>query len=224
MSKPIIVLKLHPRAFSKTLELAQTVSASLTSNPGFVNPQPSLAVLNAAITELEGALETWGDTGNRGSHADYLNLSAKAARMQRILKQLADWCMSAVDPDLPNPERAQLLATTGFALKGLRSPQGKLEAVQNFHRFFARTVRENQVKLRWTKPLNVVTNSNVKAYLVYRSRHEVFSTASILSATSHTTYTDEPGAGTWYYWVTAVNNKGQGVVSEMVTGRIADGF
>lgn len=224
MSKPIIVIKLKPKDFRGILNLAEGVYENMHLNPNFISPQPTLAALQAATADLTDALAIWGDTGNRGSHAAYVNLTVKAGRLHKMLTQLGDWCMSSVDADIPYPEQSVILGSSGFALKNAKSPQGVLEAVQDFRRFFARTVKENQVKLRWKKPLNVAVNNNVKAYVVYRSATNEFSAAIIIGVAALTTYIDEPGAGTWFYWITPVNNKGQGVKSEVVTARIAEGL
>lgn len=224
MKKAIIVIKLRPKQFSKILNLAKTVYESMLLNPGFINPQPTLPALKTAADELREAISKWGRTGNRGSHADYVNLATKAGYLHDLLTQLGEWCMSSIPADMPFTEQATLLGSTGYALKNAKTPQGMLEAVQNFNRIFARNVQEWQVKLRWNKPLNVANNNNVKSYVIYRSKVNEFSSATIINVVSKTSYIDEPGSGTWFYWITPVNNKGQGIISEGATARIAEGL
>lgn len=222
MNKPIIVIKLKPKHFSKLVALAESVYAGLDMNPDFPNPQPTLADLSLSIAEVKNAMAGWGEKGNRGSHVNYVNLMTKAIHLHSILTQLGEWCMSSMNSALPYPEQRVLLESTGFELKRAKTPQGVLEAVQNFRRFIARNIPEGQVKLAWRQPLNVTTPTNVKGYVVYRSKTEVFSTAIVIAVSSKASYIDSPGPGKWFYWVTPFNNKGEGVISEIVTVRIAE--
>lgn len=220
MKKPVIVTKLKVTQFSAIKSMAESVYASMRFNSNFVNPRPSMPVLKAAMADLGEAIERWVKPGNRGSHADYVHLQRAAIRLHKLLTQLAAWCMASIDPDLPYPEQRSVLVTSGYPLKSDGSPQGVLEMVQNLRRFIARNVRQGQVKMRWEKPLNVTTITNVKSYLVFRSLTNDFATASVIASVSKTTYTDAPGIGDWYYWVVAVNNKGNGVKGDALMARV----
>jgi len=212
MKKPIIVTKLKVTQFRAIKSMAESVHEGLNLNAGFPNPQPSMPVLLAALTALNEALEKWGKNGNRGSHADYVNLQVAALHMYRILTQLAAWCMASLDPALSYGEQRVLLSTTGFPLKHDGSPQGRLEPVQDLHLFFARNTRQGYIKFRWKRPLNVTSKGNVKNYLIYRSAANDFSTASVIASVTKTTFTEAPGIGEWFYWVAAANHHGPGAV------------
>ncbi len=128
--------------------------------------------------------------------------------------------MSSLDPNLSNEEQKVLLSTTGYPFKSDGSPQGILEQVQNLHLFIARNIRQGYIKISWKKPLNVTTRSNVKSYLVYRSAANDFSSASAIASVTQTTFTEAPGIGEWFYWVAAINNKGNGVVGSSLIAEV----
>jgi hypothetical protein len=91
--------------------------------------------------------------------------------------------------------------------------------VQNFHVFVSRRYNQNQAKLKWKMPLNVTSKDNVKTYSVFRGTTSVFSAALQIGSTTKTTFVDTNTTGApvmWYYWVVAVNNAGDGAVSEVV--------
>ena len=119
--------------------------------------------------------------------------------------------MSSVSADLNNADQEVALVTSGYSLKKERMPQGMLEQVQGLHEFIARNVRRGYVKMRWSKPLNITTHTNVKGYLMYRGAVNDFATASFVTCVTKNTFTQAPGIGTWYYWVVAVNNMGNGL-------------
>lgn len=220
MEKPKIVLKIKVKQFSAILALAKSVYENMNGNPNFIAPNPSLSVLQTDIADLTDAIAKWGVVGNRGSHADHVDLENKAAQLHRLLWQFANYCMNTVSQTVPVEDQASVLISSGFPLKKPRTPQGALEMVQNFHRFIARKVRRGNVKLRWAKPLNVTTITNVKCYKVYRSATNDFAAAVCIKHVTAATYTDAPGAGAWYYWVVPFNYMGNGVTSKAVVAKV----
>ncbi len=115
---------------------------------------------------------------------------------------------------------ASIIGTSGYDLKGTGTPQGVLQKVQNFHRFSSRQLAVNQLKLKWKKPLNVTTPSNVQDYKILRSATVDFTTAVEIGATTTTSFvvsniTSAPQ--TWTFWVVAFNSAGPGVPSDPIT-------
>ena len=214
--KTTIVLKLKVKQFSAILALAERIFEYLNGNIHFVSPSPGLATLNAGINELRDAIAKWGQQGNRGSHLDHVNLELSALKMYNMLWSIAEYCENTVLLNVPDGERAAVLVTSGFTLKKAKTPQGRLEMVQNVHQFIARNVERTHVKLRWEKPLNLFTHTNVKGYKVSRSSHNDFATAKELAIVTATTYTDIPGAGDWFYWITPLNYMGEGVTCQSI--------
>ena len=212
MAKSIIKLNLRKLSYSQVLALANSVFAGLTAALGvYTTPFPTLASLTTAITALDAAITAWGPPGNRGSHAQHVALLDARATVELILTQLANYCMDTTPYDEVN------LATTGFEIKSVRTPQGVLEMVQNFHNFISRQLNPSEVKLKWKKPLNVAVNGNVKAYKIYRAATADFSTAEIIKTSTKTSYIDTPPAGAMAFnWIVAVNSAGDGVTSDVV--------
>jgi hypothetical protein len=220
MNKPVIVLKVGYKKFRDVYDLALKVYNNMDGNTHFNNPQPSLVTVLNASNALGDVIVKWGDTGNRGSHKDHLDVIYRSRLLHSLLTQLGAWCMSSLDPGMGYPAQTTILATSGFPLKNARSSVGRLQAVREFERIFARNVGEDQVKLRWKKPLGVAISTNVKSYIIYRSASLNFSTASIIDCVQITAYKDKPGEGTWYYWVVPGNTNGFGVISERVVARV----
>jgi hypothetical protein len=220
MEKPSLVLKLKVKQFSAILQLAERVHDYLTGNANFVSPVITLAKLQSGINKLSDGIAKWGPAGNRGSHADHVKLEEAAIRMFDMLGTLARYCESTARINFPIGEQATVMATSGFALKKQKTPQGMLQMAQNFHRFIAGNIRNGGIKLRWEKPLGVITHTNVKSYNVYRNTAPDYATATYLKSPMATTFTDYPGSGTWYYWVVAFNYMGEGVLSQVIEARV----
>ena len=216
MDKPKIAIKLRQNDYDGISTLAGAVLLSMNANPNFINPQPSLATLQAATIEMRDAITQWGTIGHRGSHADRVNLTGKAMKLHGLLTALGAWCMSTVDPEMQYGDQAAILLSSGFPLRKQRAPQGMLAAPEKFRQLIQKNLSLQQVKLKWAKPLMVAVSNNVKSYKIYRSASPDFDTAANIDLVQATSYIDQPGAGVWYYWVVAVNNKGDGVKSEMI--------
>ena len=221
MSKPIIVLKVKPKRFDDVSTLSMAVYESMNGNANFVSPQPSLLTLKTATDEMRGAMTAWGTIGHRGSHSDYVDLVGKSQYVYNLLSQLGKWCMTAVDPNLPDLEQEAILTSSGFPLRSTPKSQGFLAMPGHLHRVVAYNLEQEKVKLAWIKPQGVVTYTNINNYVVYRNTVADFFTSTLIAMPSKTSYIDVPGQGTWYYWVAAVNNKGKGVTSEVLEVKVA---
>lgn len=133
-----------------------------------------------------------------------------------MLRALSAYCMNTVSQNVPYGEQASALLSSGFTLKRQKAPQGRLEMVRDFRRFIAANLRWREVKLRWKRPLNVRTHTNVSSYLVFRNSVPEFATAIQIDCVTATTITDAPGVGNWFYWVVPFNCMGNGVTSQAV--------
>jgi hypothetical protein len=114
---------------------------------------------------------------------------------------------------------ATMITGSGYQLAIPRSLQGILQAVQNFHNVVSPRFNPNQAKLKWKRPLNATTKGNVKSYRLLRGTTAVFSAAVQIAVTTKTTFVDTNMTGapvTWNYWVVAINDNGDGAVSEVV--------
>jgi len=215
MNKPTLVLKCTPVQYKKVVILANHVKLQMTGNSNFTTPNPAITVLGTALTNLEAAIALWGTTGNHTGTANERDVLAKSLIVYNILMKLSEYCMNTVDDTLSFEDQTVILLSSGFAVKDAATPQGKLGVVQNFRRFISRTLNEWEYKMRWKRPL-AAKKGNVKLYNLKRNTVNNYATATIIAEPTATTYTDSPDAGTYYYWVVGVNNKGEGVVSPVL--------
>ncbi len=176
MSKPILAIKVSPKNYAGLVNLGNRVSTSMAGNLNFTTPLPTLLALGTAITNVQTAIATWSPKGNRGSHADLVDLRSKAVILLNTLKSLGQYVTNtaSIAAGLDYTLMAGIIITSGFALSNPRTPQGILQMVQNFHNFITRKINNNQVKLKWKKPLNVTTSGNVKSYRVFRATTALF--------------------------------------------------
>lgn len=147
--------------------LTANVIAGLTANPGnFPAPFPTIVTLTVDLLALNNAITAWGIVGNRGSHADWVALEAAALTMRNDLLLEADYVNNLVDPTQPYAVQAAFIATSGFSVKNLPMPQGVLGMPLNLHRQMSDAISENDIMLRWNKPIGLTSPNNVKSYRI----------------------------------------------------------
>jgi len=222
MRKPQIVIKLERTDYKGYAALGKAVVAALTGNISFGTPGIPLATLSTAISDVDAAMTLWNFGDNRGSHANLADLQNKTLTLANLLRAEADYVQTESASTAGNDYSIMnaIMTTSGFQLKRIGSPQGILEAVQNFHRFISRSLAPNQVKLKWEKPLNLTSKNNVRSYKVLRGTTNVFSAAVEIgspTATSFIDTNDTAAMQTWYYWIVAVNSYGDSAPSDVVS-------
>jgi hypothetical protein len=222
MRKPIISIKLSPRDYAGLVNLGNRIIVSLTGNANYTTPAVTLANLQAAVTSVEDAIALWGAGSNRGSKANLADLRTKALTLSQLIKsesqyvQLTAQLAAGSDYETMN----SIIMTSGFDVVSQINPQGILEMVQGFHQFISRQLYRNQVKLKWSRPLNITAAGNVKGYRVMRNTTVNFDTAVQLAITTRTSYVDvndSTATQTWTYWIVPFNQAGDGVPSDAVT-------
>ncbi len=221
MSKPIIAIRLSKTNYAGLVNLGNRVASDLAGNLNFVTPLPTILALQSAVTSVITAIAVWGPKGNRGSHADLVDLRAKALTLSQTLKSLAQYVQNTAQTAAASDYvlMAAIITTSGFQLANTKSPQGILQMVQGFHNFVTRKINANQVKLKWKKPLNTTSAGNVKSYNMMRGTTSVFSAAVQIATTTKTSFTDTNNGTapvTWFYWIVPVNTAGDGIVSDVV--------
>ena len=219
--KPIASIKLSPKNYAGLVNLGNRVASSLSGNLNYLTPLPTALSLLSDVASVVTAIGVWGPKGNRGSHADLLDLRQKAITLAQTLKSLSQYVQNTAQTAAGSDYAlmAAILGTSGFDVTNHRSPQGILEAVQNFHAAVSPRYNPNQVKLMWKKPLNVITKGNVKNYLIMKGTTAVFSAAVQIGTSTKTKFVDTNHTGapqTWFYWIIPVNNEGSGAISEVV--------
>ena len=180
-----------------------------------------MSVLQSNITDVVNAIALWGPKGNRGSRADLLSLRSAAVTLSQTLKSLSQYVMNTAQTAAGSdyPDMADILSTSGFDVLTVKHPQGVLQPVVNFHAAVSPRYNPNQVKLLWHKPLDA-PKGNVKSYRVLRGTTAVFSAATQIAVVTKGRYIDTNTTGTvqtWFYFVVAVNDAGDGAMSEVVS-------
>jgi hypothetical protein len=202
MRKPQIAIKLSPKKYAGLANLGNRVHSSMTGNVNFTTPAVTMAALQAAITDVENGLALWRPLGNRGSHNDLTALQEKSLTLSQLLKAEADYVQTTAQLAAGSdyPAMAAIMTSSGFELRSDGSPQGVLEAVENFHRFISRNLAPNQIKLKWKRPLNVTSKANVKSYRILRGTTNVFSAGVEIGATTRTSFLDTNSTGASQTW------------------------
>lgn len=221
MSKPVIAIKLSPKNYSGLVNLGNTILAAMTGNLSYTTPAPPLSSLQSAITNVENAIAAWGPKGNRGSHQDLVDLRTKALTLRDMLKAEAQYVQNTaqITAGTNYAEMAAIITSSGYQLSNVKTPQGILQMVQNFHNFVSRKINSNQIKLKWKKPLNTTSAGNVKSYTILKGATSVVSAAIPVAFTTKTSFiytNDAATPQTLYFWVIPVNTAGEGVVSDVV--------
>jgi hypothetical protein len=106
MTNPIVhrsiaVLKL-PNPVAEIVSIAKAVVVSMTGNPAFPNPQPTLAAINAAIADLETAEAA----AKARTHGAVATRNQKRKALVTLLEQLRGYVQTVADAD---GERAMAL-------------------------------------------------------------------------------------------------------------------
>ena len=221
MSKPIIALKTHARDYDGLVTLGTAVHEAMSGNVHFPAPPVSLPGLKNAIDLVSAAIGKWGPRGNRGSHADLVDLRLQAQSLLVFLQSEARYVASEAQQISGSDYvlMESIISSSAFPLRKRNSPQGVLEKVQNFHHVISRTLNSNEVMLQWEKPLNLNSPHNVKNYFVFKGTTPSFLDAVVIdniTVTSFIDVNDTDVEQTWYYWIAPFNYAGMGVVSEMM--------
>jgi len=222
MRKPQIVIKLEPKDYAGYAALGNAVVAALTGNVTYGTPAIPLATLSTAVSDVEAAIALWNFGDNRGSHADLADLQNKTLTLANLLRAEADYVQTESASTAGNDYSIMtaIMTTSGFQLKRDPSPQGLLEAVQNFRSFINRSLAPNQVNLKWKKPLNLTSKNNVRSYRVLRGTTNVFSAAVEVGNPTAASFIDVNDSGamqTWFYWIVAVNAYGDSAPSDVIS-------
>jgi hypothetical protein len=186
----------------------------------YPSPTPPMIDFQADIDALSAAITAWGPKGARGSHEQHLILINAAEQVRNDYRQLAMYAM------ITKPGNTVSWVALGFNIKKAGSLPGKLEPVQDFHRFISRKVGDGLIKLKWKKPLNANTK-DVKSYVVQVSNaavqpalpdaiHGVVNSSIIDIATKTTSTLSPPFTGANYFWITPLNAFGFGNSSTVV--------
>src|ERR1700693_4006628 len=110
MLRFIIKLRVTRQSHASLLAFGQTVASMMNGNLNYVTPNPTLAALNALITDFSNALTAWGAVGNRGSHVQHLDVINTRAALEGGLTTLAKYC------EYITPYNGDAFASGGFTV------------------------------------------------------------------------------------------------------------
>lgn len=215
--KPTTTVNVRKFDYEGLVNLANRVFTSMTGNANYATPAPTLLALQTATTDVENAISVWGPVGNRGSHADLVDLRSKATTLYNLLLAEAQYVQTTAQVAAGNnyPDMAAIILTSGFAVKNPPTPQGLLGAPQNLHRMFSDSVSLYTPKLKWKKPIGLHSPNNVKSYQILRNGMNNILTAVVVGTSTKTDFIDTTAAAgqVYYYWVKGVNSEGAGAES-----------
>ena len=97
MKKPIISVRLNARDYSGLANLGNRLIVALTGNANFITPAVTLLILQGFITDVENAIAQWGPKGNRGNHADLVDLQLKARILADAIKAEAQYVQTTAN-------------------------------------------------------------------------------------------------------------------------------
>ena len=209
MKLNLVSLKLYRLSFGALAELSDSVSSTMTANPNYVSPVPSLIDLGTIITTYKDALTAWGPKGNHGTEQQYRELLDARSALRAALTQLALYAESTTPGD------RTALGSVAWPLRKINTPVGILQAVRNLHQVFSAKVAYGTIKIKWSRPLDTV-GVVINSYIVMRSSTNDVAQAVKLEIVTKTTFTDlNPGTGVQYYWVIPVGAAGNGMLSDI---------
>lgn len=219
--KPTTTVNVKKSNYNGVANLGNRVIVSLTGNGNFATPSPTLLVLQADTTAVEAAIAQWGPVGNRGSHADLLDLRQKVNVLYNDLLAEAQYVQNTAQlaAGTDYATMAAIITTSGFGVKNPPVPQGILGAPQNLHRFFKNSISLYTPLLRWKKPIGLTSPNNVKSYQILRNTVNNLLTATVIGTSTKVEFLDNTAlAGTQYfYWVKGVNTDGAGAESAVLS-------
>lgn len=218
-SRPSATLNTRVNQYQALADLGNRVFANMTGNVNFTTPLPILASIQTAFTDVQAAITQWGPVGNRGSHADLLNLRDKCQILRNLLLAEANYVTqtAAIAAGNDYTLMATIIGTSGFGVKNSPLPQGLLGAPQNLHQMFENSISIHTPKLKWKKPILLTSPNNVKSYQVIRSLTNDVLAGVVIATTTKTSYIDLTTAiaTIYYYFVKGVNTAGPGAESNV---------
>jgi len=200
--------------------LAQQVhDAMLAAVLSFPTPVPSMATFQTHINTQTTAIAAWGPEGNRGSHSDLVALRAATSVVYTDMVLLAAYVQNLVDPTDSYPDQTTFILSSGFSVKNAATPQGVLAAPEGLIQLIQPTVSLTTPKLKWSKPVGLLSPNNVKSYKVFRKEVGVLTDTAIVGYPTKTSFIDTTAVGgkVYDYWVAGVNSAGEGVACAPVS-------
>lgn len=213
-NRPQVKIAIKISDYNGVAALAQQIHDQMVINVAdFPTPVPSMANFQTQINTLVTNLANWGPQGNRGSHADLVAVRTSCNVVYTSMILLGAFVQNLVDPTLSYPDQTAFILSSGFAVKNSPSPQGVLSAPVGLVQLIQSAVPLNTPKLKWSKPIDLLSPNNVKSYKIFRRRNVDGSPTMVIGYTTKTSFIDATATGNaqYEYWVAGVNTNGEGV-------------
>lgn len=215
--RPIATLNIRVNQYQPLADFAYQVVVAMTGNLSFTTPSPTLASITTAADDVVDAIGVWGPQGNRGSHAELLDLRNKALILRNLLLQEMGYVQTTAYLAGGNDYVliASIISTSAFSVKNAPTPQGLLAQPQSIHQVFSPTISQYTPKIAFKKPIGLHSPNNVHGYQILRGATNDPNLATILITVTKTSYIDTtavPGQQ-YFYFARGVNTNGPGVFS-----------
>lgn len=214
--RPQVKINVKQSNYAAVAALGQQIHDQMLANAAdFPVPIPSMATLQTQVTALVAAIANWGPVGNRGSHAQLVALRSATNVVYTSLILLAAFVQNLVDPSLSYPDQTAFILSSGLSVKNAPTPQGVLNAPEGLIQMISPSVPLSTPKLKWTKPVDLLSPNNVKAYRVSRANVGFGQPILVIGYPTKTSFIDESAEGDhqYQYTVAAINSAGIGVES-----------
>lgn len=218
----VVANRVRSTPWQSIADFCSAVIAAMTTNAVvFPAPPYPLASFTVDVADFQSNIDAWGALGNRGSHADWVNVVASSIQCLNDLEAEAGYVQAIARGSFPGNYASQV-ATVLLAAMRAKDDSNRLAAwgvVNAFEQLIKPSLQNTgNVYLRWKKP-NVLPGAMSKppAYNVYISPDNI--TYTFLGATSSTFFVDHPGTGNMkYYKVAPVSSAGEGALSTAIQG------
>lgn len=208
LRKANIRIKVNKEGYTKLVQLGQTVHNQLLANiADYAIPLPTLVALQAAVTALRTAASFMGHKRNRASKAQKDDAQLKATSLRLILDELKNYVLNTVTVAFGNqsPERAELLARSGFGFADTRSINRHAQ-IPRFMRQTNNSIFDgNSNRINWKRPIGMIKGAKVAGYNVY-----VNGKLTLTTTKCNAVITPPPGGAIVNLVVKPFNSRGEG--------------
>jgi hypothetical protein len=204
VKKAKVKLNLRQLSVEEKIVFSKQIITSMTANPNFATPVPSLATVTTAITAAETANADL-KVARKATVTKASILDDKLADLDSIVTQLAAYVESTAKGDDTK------IKSAGMGVKSQGAPIGIPSAPENL---LAVAATQNEIELNWDKV------SGAKSYVVQLTQdlngNANWSISSVVTKAKVTIKNLESGKKYWFK-VAAVGAAGQGPFSDPAT-------
>lgn len=205
--------RLYQMDYQTLANFATNASAAmLAAIATFATPVPALADIDAAVVTLQANINLWGGVGNRGSHADLVNLRASRNALRSLLEQEANYVENIARTSSPLfADQAAVILSAGMRVKDVSNSLPLYGPPQKARQLVRQALLgSGKIFLKWAKPLVLPgANSKPAFYIVQRGTPSPAPAFATIGSVTKTSFTDQSTSGQQFvYQVLAVSAAG----------------